>query len=214
MQRLITLIVLLFVGGLSFTTASAEEYQEGVQYERILPAQPTSTGNKVEVLEVFWYGCPHCFRFEPYIERWIRHEPKNAEFVRMPGVFRPSWEVHARAYYTAVLLGVVDKIHTPLFNAIHLERKRLNTEAALRDFFYKTAGVDKDTFTKTYRSFAVETRIRRARTMASRYGISGVPTVIVNGKYRVSAETAGSNAEVLKVINFLVAKESKAMGLK
>jgi len=208
-QRLITLIVLLFASSFSLTNAIAAKYEEGVQYERIVPAQPTSTGDKVEVLEVFWYGCPHCFHFEPYIERWLRHMPKDAEFVRLPGVFRPSWEVHARAYYTAVLLGVLDKIHTPLFNAIHLERKRLNTEAALRDFFYEKAGVDKDTFTKTFHSFAVETRIRRAKTMANRYGISGVPTVVVNGKYRVSASTAGNNAEVLKVINYLVEKESK-----
>ena len=187
---------------------SADEYVEGVNYELVEPAQPTSTVDKVEVLEVFWYGCPHCFRFEPYVERWLQKKPENAQFVRLPAIFRPAWEVHARAYYTAELLGVLDKVHKPLFNAIHLQKRALNTEDALRDFFAEF-GVDKKEFIKTYQSFAVETRIRRAKTMVSRYGVDGVPTVIVNGKYRVSARTAGSNAEMLKVINFLVAKESK-----
>ena len=187
---------------------SADEYVEGVNYELVEPAQPTSTVDKVEVLEVFWYGCPHCFRFEPYVERWLQKKPENAQFVRLPAIFRPAWEVHARAYYTAELLGVLDKVHKPLFNAIHLQKRALNTEDALRDFFAEF-GVDKKEFIKTYQSFAVETRIRRAKTMVSRYGVDGVPTVIVNGKYRVSARTAGSNAEMLKVINYLVAKESK-----
>ncbi|MDX1811396.1 MAG: thiol:disulfide interchange protein DsbA/DsbL [Gammaproteobacteria bacterium] len=209
MQRFITLLVLVFVS--SLVSVNATEYKEGVQYERIVPAQPTSTHNKVEVLEVFWYGCPHCFRFEPYVERWLRKKPKNAQFVRLPGVFRPSWENHARAFYTEELLGIHDKIHKALFNAIHLQKKKLNTEEALAEFFSEKAGIDKAEFIKTFRSFAVETRLRRAKTMANRYGIDGVPAIIVNGKYRVSARTAGSNAEMLKVINFLVDKESKAM---
>ncbi len=188
----------------------AAQYEEGVHYERIVPAQPTSTVNKVEVLEIFWYGCPHCFRFEPYVERWLRKKPDNAQFVRMPGVFRPSWENHARAYYTAKLLGVFEKVHKPLFNAIHLQKRKMNTEEALAEFFSKHAGIDKAEFIKTFHSFAVETRLRRAKTMVARYGIDGVPAVIVNGKYRVSASTAGSNSEMLKVINFLVEKESKS----
>jgi len=188
---------------------AADEYEEGVHYERIVPAQPTSTVNKVEVLEIFWYGCPHCFRFEPYVERWLKKMPAEAQFVRLPGVFRPSWEVGARAYYTAELLGVFEKVHKPLFNALHLQKRKLNTEDAMRDFFAEQ-GVDKKEFIKTYKSFAVETRLRRAKTMTSRYGIDGVPAVIVNGKYRLSAKSAGSNAEMLKVINFLVKKESKS----
>lgn len=188
----------------------AAQYEEGVHYERVSPAQPTSTVDKVEVLEIFWYGCPHCFRFEPYVERWLRKKPDNAQFVRLPGIFRPSWENHARAYYTAELLGVFEKVHKPLFNAIHLQKKKMNTDEALADFFSQHGGVDKAEFIKTFRSFAVETRLRRAKTMTSRYGIDGVPAVIVNGKYRISARGAGSNAEMLKIINYLVEKESKS----
>lgn len=211
MQRVIKktfLAIILALVWMPFVYAA--QYQEGIHYERIVPAQPTSTVDKVEVLEIFWYGCPHCFRFEPYVERWLRRKPDNAQFVRLPGIFRPSWENHARAFYTAELLGVFEKVHKPLFNAIHLEKKKMNTEEALADFFAKFGGVDKAEFIKTFRSFAVETRLRRAKTMTSRYGISGVPAVIVNGKYRVSARGAGSNSEMLKIINFLVEKESNA----
>lgn len=201
-------MVFLVVALLSCSVALAEKYEEGVHYERIVPAQPTSTVNKVEVLEIFWYGCPHCFRFEPYVERWLRKKPENAQFVRLPGVFRPSWEIGARAFYTAKLLGVFEKLHKPIFNAIHLQKRKLNTEEAMMEFFAEQ-GVDKKDFIKTYNSFAVGTRLRRAKTMTARYGIDGVPAVIVNGKYRVSNRMTGSNAETLKVINFLVEKESK-----
>jgi len=207
-NKLHKLWMLAVAGLLGCSIALAEVYEEGVHYERIVPAQPTSTANKVEVLEIFWYGCPHCFRFEPYIERWLRKKPKNAQFVRLPGIFRPSWEVGARAFYTAKLLGVFDELHKPILNAIHLQKRRLDTEEQMRDFFAEN-GVDKKDFIKTYNSFAVGTRLRRAKTMSSRYGISGVPAIIVAGKYRLSAQTAGSNAEMLKVINFLVEKESK-----
>jgi thiol:disulfide interchange protein DsbA len=195
----------------AFTGAAAlaqEEFQEGVHYERVNPPQPVSTGDKIEVLEVFWYGCPHCYRFEPFVERWLARKPANAEFVRLPGVLNPNWEPAARAFYTAELLGVFDKIHMPLFNAIHQQQRPLDTEAQLMEFFAEH-GVSKDDFKKTYNSFAVETKVRRAQAMQARYGIDGVPAVIVNGKYRVSARTAGGNPQMLKVIDYLVAKEGK-----
>lgn len=185
-----------------------EQFQEGVHYELVTPPQPTSTGDKIEVLEIFWYGCPHCYRFEPFVERWLERKPANAQFVRLPGVLNPNWEPGARAFYTAELLGVLNKIHTPLFNAIHQQQRPLDTEAQLMEFFAEH-GVSKDEFKKTYNSFAVETKVRRAQMTAARYEINGVPAVIVNGKYRVSARTAGGNPQMLKVIDYLVAKESK-----
>lgn len=201
------LSVLLFGLVAGVAPAMAEDFKEGVNYELVVPPQPTNTGDKVEVLELFWYGCPHCFRFEPFVERWLEKKPAQAEFVRMPAIFRAEWEPHARAYYTGQIMGVFDKVHRPLFNAIQQEKRTLDNETQLRDF-YGEHGVNKDEFTKTYNSFAVETRVGRAKMMVGRYGIDGVPAVIVNGKYRVSAKTAGGNAEMLKVIDFLVAKES------
>jgi len=200
--RKITAIVVL--GFIAVSVSVAEDYEEGVHYERVVPAQPTSTVGKVEVLELFWYGCQHCFRFEPYLERWLKKKPDNAQFVRMPGVFRASWENHARAFYTAQLLGVFDKIHEPLFDAIHVKKKQLDTMESLRDFFAEQADVDKNEFIKTFKSFAVDTRLKRAKTMGSRYGVRGVPAIIVNGKYRV----AGGGAESIKIVNYLIEKES------
>ncbi len=193
--------------GLSFH-AQAAKYEEGVHYERITPPAPTTSGDKVEVLEVFWYGCPHCFRFEPFVERWLKRKPKNASFVRVPGIFRPSWEPHARAYFVAETLDVLDKVHKPLFDAIHVQRRNLNNEAQLADFFAEH-GVDKKVFKDTYRSFAVEMRLNRTRDLVGRFDIDGVPAVIVNGKYRVSNRMTGGNANTLKVINYLVELESK-----
>ena len=202
-----TLFLFLSLIAMSWSV-HAEEFQNGVHYTTLPVAQPTVTGDKIEVLEVFWYGCPHCFKFEPFIERWQRSMPANAQFVAMPGVLRPSWEPHGRAFYTAQLLGVQEKIHKPLFNAIHLEKRALENQEQLAKFFAEF-GVDEATFNKTYTSFAVETRVRQAKNLVSRYGLDGVPTVIVNGKYIVSNRLTGGPAETLKVIDHLVAKESK-----
>jgi thiol:disulfide interchange protein DsbA len=194
----------LLVVALVFSSGSTLAAQG---YEMVTPPQPTSTKDQVEVVEMFWYGCPHCNRLEPYVERWLKRKPKNVKFVRMPGVFRPSWEIHARAYYTAEILGVVDKVHRPMFEAIHEQKRRMNDEASIMALF-KNHGVSNKDFKRVFRSFAVETKLRRAKDMGKRYGVRGVPALIVNGKYRTGAQEAGGNAKVFKVVNELVKKES------
>lgn len=177
-------------------------------YEMVTPAQPTTSKDKVEVVELFWYGCPHCYKLEPYVERWLKRKPKNVKFVRMPGVFRASWEIHARAYYTAEILGAVDKVHKPMFEAIHEQKRRMNDEASIMGLF-QAHGISNKDFKRVFRSFAVETKLRRAKDMSRRYGVKGVPALIVNGKYRTSAQDAGGNAKIFKVVNQLVKQESK-----
>lgn len=194
--------------GMTAGSSFAANYNAGQHYELISPAQPTSSKDKIEVVEMFWYGCPHCFRLEPFVERWLKKKPANVKFVRMPGIFRPSWEIHARAYYTAEILGVVDKVHRPMFDAIHELKQRLNTEASILALFKKNGVSEKD-FKKVFRSFAVETKLRRAKDMGKRYQAKGVPALIVNGKYRTSGHAAGSNSKVFKVVNHLVKMESK-----
>ncbi len=190
-------------------TANAQNFQDGVAYQSIVPEQPTSSPDKIEVLELFWYGCPHCHRFEPYIERWLKTKPANVEFVRMPAVFNEGWEIHARAYYTAEVLGALDKIHDPLFRAIHSQKRKLNTEEALQAFFVEQ-GVSADNFSKTFRSFAVDAKVRRAKEMGQRYGVRGTPAIVVNGKYWTDGTLAqGGPAEMLKVTDFLVKKETR-----
>lgn len=190
--------------------AAGPEYREGVAYQRVIPPQPTLHSDRVEVVEIFWYGCPHCHRFQPYLERWLKTKPDNVDYIRLPAILRESWAIHARAFYTAEALGVLDRIHTPLFDAIHKERRRLDTEEALMAFFAEH-GVDEERFRKTFHSFAVDSKVRRARLMTRRYGTEGTPAVIINGKYRTGPGMVNSFEELIKVIDYLVEKETRAL---
>ncbi|MCG8379332.1 MAG: thiol:disulfide interchange protein DsbA/DsbL [Proteobacteria bacterium] len=175
-------------------------------YVDIEPAQPTQTGDKIEVLEVFWYACPHCYEFEPYLHDWLANKPDDVEFRRMPGIFRKSWIPHARAFFTAEKLGVLDTVHSPLFSAIHKHKKNIHDDSAIRKFFIKQ-GIDDDEFKKVYQSEETETKVKQAYIMGQRYKITGVPAVIVNGKYMVTGSTAGSFSNLLKIVDQLVDKE-------
>ena len=192
---------------LAFAGSDAGSFKAGVDYDVLAKPQPTETGEKVEVLELFWYGCPHCYDLEPVIEEWLENLPENVVYRRLPAIFRPEWMVHARAYYAAEALGVLDKIHRPLFDAIHAEKRRLFDEKSLAGFFVEH-GVNREDFIKTYRSFAVQTKAQRAKAMTRRYGISGVPAMIVNGKYRSSVGKAKGQERMIEVINALAAKEN------
>ena len=186
--------------------AQAETYKENIHYQLVTPAQPTTTGDKIEVVEMFWYGCPHCNNLEPTVKRWLSKMPKEASFVRIPAIFRPSWELHARAFYTAEILGVLDKTHDAMFEAIHQKKQHLSTEQELM-LFFQQHGVSNDDFKRVFHSFAVEAKVRRAKDMSQRYGIDGVPSLIVNGKYRTGSSLAGGNNNIFKVVNFLIEKE-------
>jgi len=187
--------------------------KEGVQYQVIKNAQPTASEDKIEVLELFWYGCPHCYHLESELDTWLKNKPDDIVFVRVPAILGPSWELYARAFYTAELLGVADKIHKPLFDRIHKEKKPIRNLQQLKDFFI-AQGVSAQDFDDTYKSFAVITKTNRAKQASSLYGISGVPALVVNGKYRTSAREAGGNREILEVVDFLVEKERAAAGSK
>ena len=176
-------------------------------YKNIVPAQPTQVAEgKIEVVEIFWYGCPHCYDFEPHVNNWVANLPEDVEFRRMPGIFSKSWVAHARAYYAAEKLGVLEQIHTPLFEALHKDRKRIFSESELKDFF-ESKGVDGDEFTRAYNSNEVEVKFKQAFLMGQRYKITGVPAVVVNGKYMTGAALAGSYDNLLKTMDMLVDKE-------
>jgi len=202
-KRRAWLFGLLFI----FSTPLWAGIDEGIEYKDVSPPVANQIDNKhIEVVELFWYGCPHCFHFEPYLLRWLKTKPKDVNFVRVPAVFNPSWKLSARAYYTAEMLGVLDKIHEPMFNAIHIKGEKLATADELADFFARH-GVKKRAFYEAFNSFAVDTKVRRAVDLTQRYGIDGVPSMIVNGKYRTSGTQAGSLENMLQVVNFLIAKE-------
>lgn len=210
MKNLLKTTCLLFAG-LFLVTAQAAGFEEGKEYERLSSAQPTSTPDRIEVVELFWYGCPHCYRLEPHIEEWLESKPADVEFVRLPAVLSPRWELLARAWYTAELLGVTERIHKPLFEAIHEDRERINTAEQLKAFFIEQ-GVAAEDFDKTFHSFGVAAKLNRAREMTQRYRVRGVPTLIINGKYRTSASEAGSHAAMIEVTNHLIEQERAAAG--
>jgi thiol:disulfide interchange protein DsbA len=192
----------------SAAVAATVEFDEGIDYAAVVPPLPGATDGKVKVVELFWYGCPHCFQFDPHLREWLKSKPANVEFERIPAIFNnPTWELHARAYYTADVMGVLDKVHDSLFDAIHVKRQRLNSKEALREFFV-SRGIDGNEFDATFDSFAVSGLVRNAAALTKQYGIDGVPTLAVQGKYRIGGKMAGSYPNMMRIVDFLVAKES------
>ena len=185
---------------------------EGIEYKLVIPAQHTITKNKIEVVELFWYGCPHCYYFEPDLEEWLANKPEKVVFYRVPAVFNPAWAIHARVFYTAKSLGLFDngktEFHKAFFDEIHKHKKRLNNKKTIQAFFARF-GVSADDFENTFDSFTVNTKVNRAANLSKRYQIEGVPTLIVNGKYRTDGPMAGGRKGMLKVLDFLIEKESK-----
>jgi thiol:disulfide interchange protein DsbA len=180
-----------------------------VNYEVVTPAQPIQNSAKVEVIEFFWYGCPHCYSLEPSMVEWLKNKPANVEFIRQPAVFSDLWGKHAKAFFTAEALGVGEKVHADFFDAIQNKKQKLVTEDELAKFF-ADHGVKDEDFRAAYNSFLVDAKMRQAETMGTRYGITGVPALIVNGKYRVTATTAKSQENMLNVTNQLIQKESQS----
>ena len=203
MKKLILFIFLLVNSAL----LQAADYTEGTHY-KTLPSQQTGSSDKVIVEEFFWYGCPHCSTFEPYLKAWEKTKPANVELARVPAIFRPDWEVQARVYYALSNMGKIDDIHEKIFTAIHKNKQRLDKEALMIDFIEKN-GVDRKKFLEQYNSFAVDGMVRKAKKKIKAYQIEGVPSVVVNGKYLTSGSMAGSYDNMIKITNYLIAKESQ-----
>lgn len=191
------------------TQAMAQQaFNEGVDYKLINPAVKTGKPDKVLVTELFWYGCPHCFRFEPYVQNWSANLPETVEFEQVPSVISPRWADHARTYYSLKVMGVLEKVHAKFFDEIHLKRKRLDRLDSIAKFVAEQ-GIDEAKFRETYNSFPVDALLRKNLQKEGKYGHNGVPSVIVNGKYLTSGSMTGSNERLIQVIKFLVAEELK-----
>ncbi len=203
MTKLVNQFTILLL--LLFTTfACAEQsktpvFTEGKDYKLIKPAQPTNDPDKIEVIEFFWYGCPHCYTFEPTLSKWLKNKPDNVQFIRQPAIFGKRWAPHAKAYFTAEVMGVVDKVHADFFDAVQNKKQPLQTEDNLAKFF-AARGINEKDFRETFNSFPVDMKMRQAAAMGARYSLTGVPAVVVNGKY----QTGGS----MPVVNYLIQKES------
>lgn len=189
--------------------AAEEAYKAGEHYVVLPEPVKTRDPKKVEVVELFWYGCSHCYSFEPVLEKWASKSQEDVDFWRSPAMWRDVMVEHAKAFYAAKTLGVLDKMHEPLFKALNVERRKLATEQELADFFAEH-GVDPDKFKKAYNSFSVTSGVRLADSRARSYKITGTPEIVVNGKYRIDAKMAGGQQQMLDITDFLIAKERAA----
>ena len=182
-------------------------YHEGQHYKAVPQPESLGDADTVQVAEVFWYGCSPCNHFDPVIHKWEQDLPADVEFIRIPtSLGRKQALDHSRAYYTAEALGVLDKVHPALFQAIHKDGKSLYSKDQIAEVF-EEQGVDREKFDATFNSFAVENKVRRAEKLVRQFGITGVPALVINGQYTTSGRYAGGFEDMLKVTDFLIVKE-------
>jgi thiol:disulfide interchange protein DsbA len=205
-MRLFLLFAALLLVPVSTTAQEAGSYVEGTHYQRVSPVQRTRDPAKIEVVEFFWYGCGHCYNFEPVIQQWKKSMAEDVDFVPSPAMWNGPMEVHAQAYYTAQAMGVLDVMHDAMFAAINVDRNRLSGEDELAQLFTAN-GVDAEDFRKMFQSFGVSSQVRQASARGRGARITGTPELMVAGKYRIDTRMAGSQAEMLKVADFLIEKE-------
>lgn len=180
------------------------EPEAGKDYQIVNPVQATHNGNKIEVLEFFFYGCSHCFKLHPLISAWEKKMPKDVQFTFVPAIFNPTWEVSARTFFALEAMGLREKLHDDLFNAWN-DGVNLSDEASTADFLAKH-GVDRKKFSDAYNSFSMQSQVVRAKQMGQAYGIRGTPTLIVDGKYLI---TGLYPADTMQVLNALIDKARK-----
>jgi protein dithiol oxidoreductase (disulfide-forming) len=189
--------------------AQAESIEAGKQYVELNKPVAVSKPGKIEVVELFWFGCGHCYQFESTINPWIEQLPEDVNFLRIPALFGGAWNVHGQMFFTLEALNVEPQIHSDVFDAIHKQGKKLATPEEMADFF-ADKGIERETFLKTFNSFGVKSQMEKAKKLAMAYQISGVPVMIVNGKYRFDIGSSGGPQQALEVANHLIEKERAA----
>jgi thiol:disulfide interchange protein DsbA len=197
----------LAAAGLALGASPAAQAQagftEGKDYVKLGTPAPTSSPGKIEVVEFFWYGCPHCNVFEPQLDAWSKKVPADVAFRRVPVAFTALHETHARLFYALEAIGQIEALHRKVFAAMHQQRKRLDKEADIVAFMTEN-GVDGAKFTEAFKSFGVATKVRQAKSLSEAYKIDGVPALGVHGRYYTSGSLAGDNARALQVTDYLI----------
>lgn len=186
------------------------QYVEGTHYQPVANVTKTKDPKKIEIMEIFWYGCPHCNQFRPLFSKWEKAQADDVVVDHSPAIWNKPMIVHAHIFYTAKALRLEKKMHKELFDAMHIERKKLVKKNEIFALFEKH-GVTREQFDKIFDSFGVRSQVKQATARARGYGITGTPEVIVNGKYRVSGRMVPTQADVLKVVSYLVEKERAAI---
>lgn len=193
--------------------AAGPEAFEGHDYTRLKNAQPVATGKNVEVLEFFWYRCPHCFQLEPGLNAWLKTLPRDAQVRRVPAVFRDDWMPGAKLYYTLEQMKLLDSLHHKVFDAYHVQNINLNDPAVLGGWI-AGQGVDRKKFEGVYHSFSTQSKATQGARLATTYAISGVPAFVIDGKYATSMSMTGSEARLFEVLDQLIVKARAERGGK
>lgn len=208
---LLSLSLLAFAPLLATAQTAGKTYVEGEDYDLIAPAVRTADPDKIEVVEFFWYGCSHCYTFEPVVGQWKKTLADDVEFRGSPAMWNKPMELHARAFYTAQVLGVQDTMNLVIFQAMNVDGNRLASEADVQKLFVAN-GVAAEDFSKAFKSFGVTSQVNQANARARAAKVTGTPALMVNGKYHVSGRKAGTQADMLKVTDYLIEKERAAKG--
>jgi protein dithiol oxidoreductase (disulfide-forming) len=198
------LFSLMLLAGLTSTAVSADP-QMGVQFDQVTQQIATDQPGKIEVMEIFWYGCPHCYHMEQPLEAWVKKLPADVYFKRVPALPNAGWAPMAKAFYAMQELGVLDKLHSQLFDAIH-KSKTLNPadEAATIDWIIKQGGLDKIKVEKAFKSFATNMQLNKAMQVFKASGATGVPSLVIDGKYITGSSMAGGNDAALQTADFII----------
>ena len=204
MKRLAS-ICLAGLAVLAFTVMAAAELSEGREYTRLKNPQPVETGKKIEVIEFFSYGCPHCNDLEPFLDDWLKKLPPDVQFRRVPVMFQQRWEPLARIYYTLDALGEETRLSPEVFKAIHVTNVPLYQDKTFFDWA-ASKGLDRTKVADTYNSFAVSSKFNRAKSLAAAYNVQSVPTIVVDGKFITASDRVGTHANLTGAIDLLVAK--------
>ena len=200
MKKIMTAIMLLIS-----TVVMADVPQNGTEFSPTVQVIPTDNPTKIEVTELFWYGCPHCYALEPQLAAWVKTLPKDVTFKRVPGLPRPDWAPMAKAYYVMESLGLTEKLHSKLFDALHKQKAFLpNDERATIDWITKESGLDRKKVETEFNSFSLNTKLNQAAQIFRASGATGVPSFIIDGKYITSVTMAGGNQEVFNVANYII----------
>ncbi|MEO8717622.1 MAG: thiol:disulfide interchange protein DsbA/DsbL [Burkholderiales bacterium] len=175
----------------------------GVDYSELKPRQPVEAQGKIEVLEFFWYGCPHCYTLEPLLEKWVARLPADVQFRPVPAVLNEGWAREAAVYYSFEALGVLERLHRPFFDAIHRDRLNTRDPEKLADWLRKQ-DVDPKRYEEAFKSFGVQSKVRRAMQLSAAYRIDGTPALAVQGRYTVSAEQGRTQQGMLDTVDYLI----------
>jgi thiol:disulfide interchange protein DsbA len=205
---LLALALLPFFSAQAEDKSAKEGFVAGTHYEVLATPVRTADPDKIEVAEFFWYGCPHCYHFEPSITAWKKTKADDVNFVQVPAIWHPDMTLHAKMFYTAQQLNKLPELHEAFFTAMQVGKLKLNTPDEIQKMFVER-GVSADEFKKMFNSFGTDSMVKQAQAKASGSKVSGTPEIVVNGKYRISAKLAGSQPGMLKVVDFLVEKERK-----